>query len=534
MEFDRLGIMLDCSRNGVLTVASVKHYMDILSKLGYNCLMLYTEDTFEVDNQPYFGYLRGRYSKAEIKEIDKYALSKGIELIPCIQTLAHLNAIVRWSEYRDFTDINDILLAGDERTYKLIEDIFATLSECFTTRIVHIGMDEAHKVGLGKYLDIHGFEDRTKILTTHLSKVCEISEKYGFKPLIWSDMFFRLAAGGQYYAKDVVFDKSVCDIVPKELGLVYWDYYSADKSHYDSMIKCHQQFNNEIWFAGGLWCWNGFAPRNAFSIDTVNSALPSLKENNIKNAFFTLWGDDGRECSPFAVIPSLFYTACLAKDITDEQQIKDLFYKEFGIAFDDFMLLDLPDTTDCPPRSNHNPEKYMFYNDVFYGIFDCTIDDDFVPRYNECAKKLEKLADNEEYGYLFDAYAKFCKFMQLKYTIGYRTRKAYKENNKVELKNLAENDYANLIILLKDFYTAHKNVWFTDNKPFGFDVQDIRMGGMERRIESSQQRLRLYLNGEIDRIEELEEEILPEFKNKYMYFNKWSTNATVNVITHIG
>ena len=61
-----------------------------------------------------------------------------------------------------------------------------------------------------------------------------------------------------------------------------------------------------------------------------------------------------------------------------------------------------------------------------------------------------------------------------------------KENNKVELKNLAENDYANLIILLKDFYTAHKNVWFTDNKPFGFDVQDIRMGGMERRIERSQ------------------------------------------------
>ena len=45
MEFDRLGIMLDCSRNGVLTVASVKRYMDILSKLGYNCMMLYTEDT---------------------------------------------------------------------------------------------------------------------------------------------------------------------------------------------------------------------------------------------------------------------------------------------------------------------------------------------------------------------------------------------------------------------------------------------------------------------------------------------------------
>ena len=78
MEFDRLGIMLDCSRNGVLTVASVKHYMDILSKLGYNCLMLYTEDTYEVDNQPFFGYLRGRYSQEELKELDSYAAGKGI------------------------------------------------------------------------------------------------------------------------------------------------------------------------------------------------------------------------------------------------------------------------------------------------------------------------------------------------------------------------------------------------------------------------------------------------------------------------
>ena len=69
MKLDHLGVMLDCSRNGVLKPESVKRYIDILSRLGYNCLMLYTEDTYEVDNQPYFGYLRGRYSQEELKEI---------------------------------------------------------------------------------------------------------------------------------------------------------------------------------------------------------------------------------------------------------------------------------------------------------------------------------------------------------------------------------------------------------------------------------------------------------------------------------
>ena len=71
--------------------------VDILSALGYNFIRLYTEDTYEVDGEPYFGYMRGRYSREEIREMDAYAASKGIELIPCIQTLAHLNSIFRYA-----------------------------------------------------------------------------------------------------------------------------------------------------------------------------------------------------------------------------------------------------------------------------------------------------------------------------------------------------------------------------------------------------------------------------------------------------
>ena len=52
MKLDHLGVMLDCSRNAVLKPEAVKRYIDILSRLGYNSLMLYTEDTYEVDNQP--------------------------------------------------------------------------------------------------------------------------------------------------------------------------------------------------------------------------------------------------------------------------------------------------------------------------------------------------------------------------------------------------------------------------------------------------------------------------------------------------
>lgn len=159
-SFNRLGVMLDCSRMAVMNLPTLKKWIDIMADLGYNTLMLYTEDTYEVANQPYFGYLRGRYSKEELREIDSYAFEKGIELIPAIQTLAHLNNIFRWRPYSQIKDCDDILLAGDEKTYALIEDMFATLEKTLRTRIVNIGMDEAHMLGRGKYQDIHGFENR--------------------------------------------------------------------------------------------------------------------------------------------------------------------------------------------------------------------------------------------------------------------------------------------------------------------------------------------------------------------------------------
>ena len=47
------GVMLDMSRNGVMTVEKVKEYVDYLVKIGYNMLQLYTEETFEVEGEPY-------------------------------------------------------------------------------------------------------------------------------------------------------------------------------------------------------------------------------------------------------------------------------------------------------------------------------------------------------------------------------------------------------------------------------------------------------------------------------------------------
>ena len=344
--FKTFGTMLDCSRNAVMTAESVKRWIDLTAKLGCNTLHLYMEDTYEVDGHPYFGHLRGRYSKAELKKIDAYAAAHNMQIIPCIQTLAHVNALFHWPVYREIHDAADILLTGDERTYALVDGMFRTLRECLRTNIVNIGMDEADLLGLGKYLTLHGYRDRFSILMEHLRRVSEMAKKYGFELLMWGDMFFRLA-GGDYFTN---FNQNpelgeipeeVRQLVPENIHLVYWDYFSRDRQSYERNIDAHNAIKSGSWFAGGLWTWAGFAPHNTFSIATMREAMKACRAKGVENVVMTMWGDNGAECSKFAVLPALFTVSQMAQDIDDVETIHANFEREFGIPFEDFRALDL-------------------------------------------------------------------------------------------------------------------------------------------------------------------------------------------------
>ena len=79
--FNKFGVMIDCSRNAIMTVDELKKFMTVIAKMGYNQVHLYMEDTYEVDERM-FGYLRGKYTKEELKELDDFAYNLGIELVP--------------------------------------------------------------------------------------------------------------------------------------------------------------------------------------------------------------------------------------------------------------------------------------------------------------------------------------------------------------------------------------------------------------------------------------------------------------------
>ena len=57
-------------------------------------------------------------------------------------------------------------------------------------------------------------------------------------------------------------------------------------------------------------------------------------------------------------------------------------------------------------------------------------------------------------------------------------------------------------------HAIHRNIWFKYNKDFGFINNDIHYGGMESRIDFAIIKLTSYLEGECEKLDELEEERL--------------------------
>lgn len=534
MAVKTLGVMLDCSRNGVMKPEQVKKFAKIIADMGYNMLQLYTEDTYEIDGEPFFGHMRGRYTQEELKDIDAYCASIGIELMPCIQVLAHLNQLPQWECYAPLFDCNDILLVGDERVYALIEKMFQTLAKCFTSRKVNIGMDEAHFVGRGRYLDEHGYRKSTEVLGEHLVRVKEIADKYGFEMMMWSDMFIRVDNNGQYEfcEGEIKVSQQTIESVPEGIELIYWDYYSKDSDHYNNMLCAHEKFNNPVGFAGGMWTWMGYAPNMRKTWDTTEAAMRSVNEHSLDTVFFTVWGNLDKLCSYYTMLPMLYAGARMAEGNFNKEEIVDEFEKRYGYSFDEFMNLELPNVYDEGEESHsNNPGTYLLFNDPFIGLYDFSVIEGLAERYEKAAEVVAKSINGREYDYVFDEISKLLIALSKKAEFGVRLRKAYQSGDKDTLLQIAKECPA-IRESMKEFFEAFREMWMRENKAFGLEVQQTRSGGLLFRMEECERRILEYVNGEIDVIEELEEKSLVKragFEGKGIDWFDWKSMYTTCV-----
>ncbi len=509
-HFNSSGAMFDNSRNAVLNIKTAKKIICIVALMGLDMIMLYTEDTYEVPEYPYFGYMRGKFTADQLKELDEYAKGFGIELIPCIQTLAHMNQALRWEAFNDFLDVGDILLVDDEKTYEFIEALIKSCRNCFTSNKIHIGMDEAGLVGCGKFREKFGYVNKFDILLKHLTRTVEICKKYGFQPMIWSDMFVNEAYGRNYSGCDDKSDLLKPHLDPS-LTLVYWTYYVTDIKLYDQRMKYHQRLTDKVAYAGGAVKWIGYVPSISMSLERSRKGLTAAIDNGVKDVFVTAWGDNGGEASTFCVLPELqLYAEFNYNPNVTNEEISERLKVCTGENLEDMLKLEKPQfpgdsyDTDCITTN-----KYILYCDLLCGLFDLQIKEDYPEYYANVAKELGEVK-SKNFGYVYRTLELLSKILSKKCEIALKLRKAYLLSNKSDVETLLKL-IKEILIDVKEFHNAVYMQWTTENNIFGYEVLDIRIGSLETRIEYAINKLELWLAGDISVIEELEEERLPYY-----------------------
>ncbi|MEG2076780.1 MAG: beta-N-acetylhexosaminidase, partial [Victivallaceae bacterium] len=340
-SFEMFGIMLDCSRNAVMLPQRMEQYFVRLALMGYNMIMLYTEDTYEIADEPFFGFMRGRLSMAEVRTMDDICYALGMEMIPCIQTLGHLEQIFHWPRFGAVKDTDRVMLVDADATYELIEKMVATWKNNVRTNRIHVGMDETHDIGRGQFYDLHGDERHYDIFNRHLRRVTEISENQGMKPMIWSDMYFRMGSkGNDYYDVNCAIPDDVAQQIPANAELVYWDYYHDNKAFYLDWIERHRKLGHEPLMGSGIWTWNKFWYDKDTTQRTVVPCVQACREVGVKEIFFTMWGDDGGFCDFNSAMAGLFFAAELGfTGVADEKIINQKYAALLDKANYDHVLL---------------------------------------------------------------------------------------------------------------------------------------------------------------------------------------------------
>ena len=149
------------------------------------------------------------------------------------------------------------------------------------------------------------------------------------------------------------------------------------------------------------------------------------------------------------------------------------------------------------------------YNDVMLGILDADLKTvDLAAKYAKDEAVLQSVPANR-FDYLFDTQKKLVALLRLKCDLSIRIKDAYRTGNKQALKSIVENDIPSVDMAVDAFNDALRFQWHKINKPFGFEVQDIRMGGIKERLKTATIRINGYLDGSIKALEELEQEDLP-------------------------
>lgn len=191
-------------------------WVDELADSGYHGIVFEYED--RIDWQSWPQTFRAGYSNAEWSAIWARCRERGLEIVPLIQTMGHLEWLLRHDRYARFREgglVDEICPSHPDIKEALTSWIDEVIALHPGIRHIHLGGDEVWQLcacGVCRNRAASHAAGKIGVYLEHMTPLLRHVIEKGVTPLIWADMFWPQER--QAYAAEL----------PSETILVDWQY----------------------------------------------------------------------------------------------------------------------------------------------------------------------------------------------------------------------------------------------------------------------------------------------------------------------
>ena len=277
--------------------------LDELAEQGINAVVVEFEDKFPFDVTAGIHH-PAAWTKEEFRAFAKRCKERNIELIPLLQSIGHLDYLLKYPKFRNLRDggpegSSYQWCLAIEESYELWCAMVEELLEVFPeTTIFHIGADECRMNVPCELCE----ENRLDLYVKRVARCCEYIQKKNMKVVVWDDVFRKY--GEEKFA-----------LLPEGVISCVWMYSKLDEEYIDRMVSS----GVECWGASCIQAhkfFHAMSPqepkmRNVDAWGKIHQKYPQMTGH-----IGTIWGRN--QCqSPFnSNLPqSMFMTAYLVETL---------------------------------------------------------------------------------------------------------------------------------------------------------------------------------------------------------------------------
>ena len=169
-------------------IETLKRLLDWLALFKVNCIGFEMEDKYEYPSHPIIG-APGAYTKEQMQDLTRYALERHIQLVPVIQSPAHMAYVLKHDEFAHLRadGSNYQACMCDEEAIRLIFDMYQDMIDATPgVKYFHVSTDEVYYAGIcEKCGKPYNDENRSQAWIDYANRAHRFLSERGRRMLAW-------------------------------------------------------------------------------------------------------------------------------------------------------------------------------------------------------------------------------------------------------------------------------------------------------------------------------------------------------------